>query len=486
MDMEKLTDYITQALRSGLSIQQIMERLISAGWKQDIVNNALEQAIPKPQTVINSTVQNTNIKNENSSSAQGDIYNVSNNYSVSPNKDNLYNTSSQASSNINNNFNSVVAEPRSNKTKIVVVIVILAVLAGIGYLYTNFISKTKTGISPTIDQQLLKTDLTKYSKDSDGDSYPDFLEIAVGGNKDENLYTKCYGNNPCASAQIGSGDYTKDILIILDASGSMGLSLGSRTRMEEAKDAITRYINNSGENTRFGLMIYGHKGSNSTADKPLSCSSAEVIKQIGAFDKSSVSTALAGVSPVGWTNMGTAINAAIPAFSTSTAKKKEIILVSDGAETCDSKPEEAAKNAKNAGIKVGVIGFAVDTQASSQLTLIANAGGGGYSVANSADELFQKFEDTSENVQNWGNESTCLYNFLDTARLCYKEPHDKMVNYLYQEQTRLYSKEINQDEYDKIKELQSTLNNNYIEMINEEQNKVETRLNQTKDEAFGR
>ena len=153
--------------------------------------------------------------------------------------------------------------------------------------------------------------------------------------------------------------------------------------------------------------------------------------------------------------MGTAISAAIPAFASSTAKNKEIILVSDGAETCNSDPEGAARKAQSSGIKVGVIGFAVDTATSNQLKLIAAAGGGGYSFANNAEELYSNFSQRSENVKNWAEESKCLYKFLDDARACYKTDYEKMNSYMSQELLKLYRNEITQNEFDKIEEVQN-------------------------------
>lgn len=467
MDLNKVKDYISQSKNSGLSIDQIKANLLSVGWKEEHITRAFNElaintSIPQPLTV-NTAPEKISV----------------NETSTNPNL--ITGSGNQKPNEKSNSF--------STPTKSIKKVLALAIagsvigIALISFIYSNFFA-TGTGQAPTLEKKIIKSDTSKYDKDTDGDGFPDFLETAVGSNANESLYTKCYGNNPCLAADLDLGQYQKDILIILDVSGSMALKAGTRTRMEEAKTAISRYIYNSTDTIKFGLMIYGHKGSNNTSDKALSCANAEIIKQIGTLNKNNVDSTLASITPTGWTNMGTAITGAIPAFASSTAKNKEIILVSDGAETCNSDPESAARKAQNAGIKVGVIGFAVDTATSNQLRLIATAGGGGYSFANNAEELYSNFAQRSENVKNWAEESKCLYKFLDDARACYKTDYEKMNSYMSQELLKLYRNEITQNEFDKIKEVQNKFQAKYLNILKEEEDKVNDRLNQNKNVLF--
>lgn len=465
MDLNKIKDYISKSQSSGLSLNQIKANLLSVGWKEEDITSAINEinintSIPKPVDV------NTN---------QGPIAREAS--SSNPNF---------VSNQITNENTNLSSKPTKGIKKVVALAIAGLVIgtALISFLYSNFFAR-QTGQAPTLEKKIIKSDTSKYDKDTDGDGFPDFLENAVGSNANESLYTRCYGNNPCLAAELDLEQYQKDILIILDVSGSMALKASTRTRMEEAKTAISRYIYNSTDTIKFGLMIYGHKGSNNTSDKALSCANAEIIKQIGTLNKNNVDSTLASITPTGWTNMGTAITAAIPAFASSTAKNKEIILVSDGAETCNSDPESAARKAQGSGIKVGIIGFAVDTTTSNQLKLIATAGGGGYSSANSAEELYNNFAQRSENVKNWAEESKCLYKFLDDARACYKPEYEKMNNYMSQELLKLYRNEITQNEYDKIKEVYDKFRANYLKILDEEGNKVNNRLNQNKGVLFG-
>lgn len=467
MDLNKVKDYISQSKKTGLSEDQIRANLLSVGWKEEDITKAFNELVvvtPAPQPPV---VNQTPVSTPTNVTSTTPILNG--------------NIENQKTTKKSSSFSELLRNP---KKRIGVIIGgVLVVLTFINFIYSKFFA-IQTGQAPTLDQKIIKTDTSKYDKDTDGDGFPDFLETAVGSNANESLYTKCYGNNPCLAADLDLGQYQKDILIILDVSGSMGLKVGTRTRMEEAKTAISRYINSSTDTIKFGLMIYGHKGSNNTSDRALSCANAEIIKQIGTLNKNNVDSTLASITPTGWTNMGTAITGAIPAFASSTAKNKEIILVSDGAETCDSDPESAARKAQNAGIKVGVIGFAVDTTTSNQLKLIATAGGGGYSFANNAEELYSKFAQSYENVQNWGEESKCLYKFLDDAMACYKNDYERMNNYMSQELLKLYKNEITQNEFDKIEEIQNKFQARYLNILKEESDKVNNRLNQNKNVLF--
>lgn len=64
-------------------------------------------------------------------------------------------------------------------------------------------------------------------------------------------------------------------------------------------------------------------------------------------------------------------------------------MVSDGIETCDGDPVEAAKKVKedNTDVQVNIIGFDVDSKADDQLKNVARAGGGEYTSVKTKQEL---------------------------------------------------------------------------------------------------
>lgn len=76
-----------------------------------------------------------------------------------------------------------------------------------------------------------------------------------------------------------------NIMVLLDASGSMNKKLGGQTQMDAAKKAITHFVEGLPAEANVGLRIYGHEGTGSDSDKERSCSSSELIYPIGKYDK---------------------------------------------------------------------------------------------------------------------------------------------------------------------------------------------------------
>jgi hypothetical protein len=57
------------------------------------------------------------------------------------------------------------------------------------------------------------------------------------------------------------------VVVALVASGSMGGQVLGGQKMNIDKDAVTRFVNTLPERARVGLVVYGHKGSNSKSQK---------------------------------------------------------------------------------------------------------------------------------------------------------------------------------------------------------------------------
>ena len=76
-----------------------------------------------------------------------------------------------------------------------------------------------------------------------------------------------------------------NVLVLLDASGSMRNNSGGKTQMDAAKEAITDFVEGLPAEANVGLRIYGHKGSGSSKDKAMSCSSSDLIYPLSPFEK---------------------------------------------------------------------------------------------------------------------------------------------------------------------------------------------------------
>ncbi len=329
---------------------------------------------------------------------------------------------------------------------------------------------------------IMKEDLSRYSKDTDSDLFPDFLETSLGLDPNNSEYTRCKSQSSCGAVQLTDGSSKKNVLIILDASGSMGLTIGGQTRMDAAKAAIKGYVNSvsADKNISLGLMVYGHKGSNSTADKPVSCAGADVVAAIGAVNSSTIDGYLAAIKPTGWTPMGLAITNAQSAFAGKDGQTNEIILVTDGDETCNSNPVGAAGTIRNssAKVKVNVIGFAVSSSEQSTLNGIASAGGGSFSVAATSEELVRKLNENLENLKKINAQVSCSVDANQKFIDCYRTSADKVWNYLTEYQRKYWKKEITKEEFDAVKKLADDIWSQKLKVSQEKPEGVQDLLNQ--------
>lgn len=206
-----------------------------------------------------------------------------------------------------------------------------------------------------------------------------------------------------AAPEIQKEQY--NVLIALDASGSMGAYLGSRTRMEVAKAAIKEFTESLPEDANVALRVYGHKGSGSSADKPISCEANEVVYGFTPYDKQELEKALNPIQPAGWTPLAAALEQAgkdLEKFSTENSRNI-IYFVSDGVETCGGNPIEAAKSIQSLGIDtvVNIIGFAVENHEKDDFRAVAKAAGGVYADAYNQQQLKEQFDKAVDEAREW-------------------------------------------------------------------------------------
>ena len=177
-------------------------------------------------------------------------------------------------------------------------------------------------------------------------------------------------------------------IILLDASSSMLQQSDGRAKMEIAKDAVKSFAKTIGQSSEVSLVVYGHKGSDSDADKGASCSGIEEVYPMGKYAKEEFHGAVDSFESKGWTPLAGAIQKA-GEMSSSYDGNTTIYIVSDGAETCDGDPVQASKDlvAMNADSSVNIIGFDVDVKTENQLKAVADAGNGEYFKADNPDEL---------------------------------------------------------------------------------------------------
>ncbi|GIN20666.1 MAG TPA: VWA domain-containing protein [Bacillus bacterium] len=216
-----------------------------------------------------------------------------------------------------------------------------------------------------------------------------------------------------------------NVLVLLDASGSMGKDLGGETQMAAAKKAITNFVEGLPAEANVGLRIYGHEGTGSDSDKARSCASSDLIYPIGKYDKADFRTSLEKAQPAGWTPIQLAINEAQEDLAEFKGDQNTniVYLVSDGVSTCDDDPVAAAKQLYGSDITpiVNVIGFNVDNEGQKQLKEVAKATEGTYEDVQNAESLQNELDQMKEIAKSWEKWKTQKETSLE---------HDKLRNSL--------------------------------------------------------
>ncbi len=357
-----------------------------------------------------------------------------------------------------------VSSPPSSNSKIKMISIIgagllaLIILVVLGAIFVPKFLGSKPGSSNS-----LTAIPSKYEADSDADNIPDEIETAVGFDPTVSEFSRCQPDTCGASGASQAAPTQSNILLVIDESGSMGELVGGISKIDLAKDAIRNFLKSVEPNVSVGIMVYGNKGSNSPSDKPLSCSSAELIAPIGSVNSSNAETYIAPMKAVGWTPMGLAIRDGKNAFAGKEGQKNQIILVTDGDETCDSNPAGAASEAKASpyAIRVDVIGFAVKASEQSLLQAISQNGGGLFSVATNGDELLNQIKSNHANFENFQAGAKCAVDVYQKSISCLQDVNNKTFSYLT---TLLTGKK--GTEYQELSNLQLSISKIYNDKIN--------------------
>ena len=166
---------------------------------------------------------------------------------------------------------------------------------------------------------------------------------------------------PAPAAAAGCGDPPL-MLIVLDRSGSMAGS-----KWSSAKAAVSSMVTLFDGQVHFGLMVFsGPQGS---------CDAGQVDVPVSGTSKNSIIGTLNKTSPTGLTPMGATLKNAYNYLKGQGVKKsRNIILITDGSETCSVQPLSWVTTAKGAGIKTFVVGFGSGVSAT-ELNSLASAGG---------------------------------------------------------------------------------------------------------------
>ena len=177
------------------------------------------------------------------------------------------------------------------------------------------------------------------------------------------------------------------LLLMLDASGSMlEADPSGLTRMEAAKKGLTAVVDKLPDAAQVGLRVYGATVQGGTPT-PEACADTQLVSPIKALDKAALRNAIAGFQAKGETPIAHSLQKAIEDLGPT--GKRNIVLVSDGEESCVPDPCPVIKELIGAGIdlQIDTVGYAVGDKARQQLQCIADAGHGTYYDAANADQI---------------------------------------------------------------------------------------------------
>ena len=173
--------------------------------------------------------------------------------------------------------------------------------------------------------------------------------------------------------------------IVVDASRSMWGQIGGKPKMEIAKTILEDVSYWFSDDLDLALRAYG----DTTASEQNNCADSSLLVPFADGNREHIRYAISGLRPTGQTPIAYALQQAARDFSASDSDRA-VVLVSDGIESCGGDPVAAAYALRQQGIVVHLIGFGLGSAADEDavsLRAVANASGGRYVTAGSAEEL---------------------------------------------------------------------------------------------------
>lgn len=175
-----------------------------------------------------------------------------------------------------------------------------------------------------------------------------------------------------------------NVVVILDASGSMLQRLDGERRIEIAKASLRQLISEDlPDGTHFGLRVFGHKEADSCR--------TDLEIPLAPLDRPAAAATVAAVNAMNLAK--TPIADTLAQAGGDLAGKPGpslIILLTDGEETCDGDPAAVIESLRSQGqdVRVNIVGFAIDElMLRESFASWASLGGGQYIDARNAAEL---------------------------------------------------------------------------------------------------
>ncbi|MFE1291761.1 VWA domain-containing protein [Streptomyces sp. NPDC058751] len=176
--------------------------------------------------------------------------------------------------------------------------------------------------------------------------------------------------------------------LLLDVSGSMrARDIDGESRMSAAKQAFNEVLDATPQEVQLGIRTLGanYRGD----DRKTGCKDTAQLYPVGTLDRTEAKTAVATLSPTGWTPIGPALLKAAEDLDGGEGTRR-IVLISDGEDTCQPlDPCQVAREiaAKGIGLTIDTLGLVPNIKVSRQLSCIAEATGGSYTSVEHKEQL---------------------------------------------------------------------------------------------------
>ena len=259
-------------------------------------------------------------------------------------------------------------------------------------------AKPTPTLYPTPDTSLI---------DSDGDLFPDEVEVVMGNDP---FVNECLQQVGCSGTAIPTPSGIMNVVIVLDASAGMADETPGGIRMDLAKAALNQHVESLPPAINVGLLLYGHRGSRDESDRVESCAAIDLVYRVGPMDRVTFKTMINSAPSVGWAPVAESLLAAQQALAGREMQTNRILLVTSGGDSCGGDPCQVVQEMRQSGVAttIDVIGFNLDYEAIEPLQCVASTTGGLYYSAPTADGLVEAWEALRWREKHWFETESCL------------------------------------------------------------------------------